>query len=240
MKMSLVKSVRRVTLDAPVPVFDVTNMSAKHGPDSNRNFVADGVVVHNCREARDPYYQEILPLKGKIMNALRSKAEDVLLSEEVVYILSMVGFDAKNIENPLGNLRTNFIVTLSDPDPDGGHISSLELALFYKFMPGLFKAGYIYIVDVPEYYSVYKGEYVFGPSANDLRHTLEGMGAPANLHIQHIKGWGEVPSELIEYAVFNPATRRLKQVTMEMAERNTYFSLLMSDDVQTRKDLLGV
>jgi len=240
MKMRTVTSVKRIKLDKPIPVYDVTNQTTRGHRYENQNFIANGVVVHNCREARDSRYQEILPLKGKIMNAFRESPEKVLLSAEIVYILAMIGFDAKNLENPIGNLRTHFICVLSDPDPDGGHINNLELALFYKYMPGLFKAGYIHLVDVPEYYSIYKGEYVFGPSANDLRTTLEGLGAPANLHIQHIKGWGEVPSELIEYAVFNPATRRLKQVTTEMAEKNTYFTLLMSDDVSTRKELLGV
>lgn len=73
----------------------------------------------SARDARDPKFQEILPLRGKIMNALKAKDEQVLLSKEVLYILNMLGYDPKT-DNPMSKLRVKGkIIFLADPDPDG-------------------------------------------------------------------------------------------------------------------------
>lgn len=108
-----VLKVEAVTLDAALDVFDLTN-------DLHHNFVlASGAVVHNCKFARDNRYQEALPIKGKILNAWKAKDLDsVLLSEEVLNILTMVGFDP-SVPDPLSKLRVGKIIQLSDPDPDG-------------------------------------------------------------------------------------------------------------------------
>ena len=132
MKSSTVLAVKHLTLDKPVPVFDVTNLSAKNELEANSNFVADGVFVHNCRDARDARFQEILPLRGKIMNALKAKDEQVLASQEVLFILNMLGYDPKATD-PMSKLRVKGkVVFLADPDPDGPLLGSTTLPVLYE------------------------------------------------------------------------------------------------------------
>lgn len=108
-----VRKVTSVVLDEAVPVFDAT--SPKH-----HNYVlANGCVVHNtARNARNGDYQELLPLRGKILNAMKHDEADVLLSRSVLNILAMLGFDP-NAANPYDKLRVGKIISLADPDPDG-------------------------------------------------------------------------------------------------------------------------
>lgn len=110
-----VLAVRRVTLPEPVPVYDVTNIA---GLESFA--LANGAIVHNCREARDPAFQEVLPLRGKLKNATRADEVQALVSSSTVLdILAMVGFDPSK-PNFMDNLRVKGkIISLTDPDPDG-------------------------------------------------------------------------------------------------------------------------
>lgn len=89
-------------------------------PEDRELFIVEGdSAAGSCRSARDNRYQEALPIKGKIMNAWKAKDLDsVLLSEEVLNILTMVGFDP-SVPDPLSKLRVGKIILLSDPDPDG-------------------------------------------------------------------------------------------------------------------------
>jgi hypothetical protein len=108
-----VVSVRSISLKKGVPVYDASIRKY------HNYALAAGVFVHNtARQARDGSYQEILPLRGKILNSLKHTDERVLLSEEVLNILAMIGFDPK-ASNPYDKLRVGKIICLSDPDPDG-------------------------------------------------------------------------------------------------------------------------
>lgn len=210
-------------------------------PEARELYVVEGESAGgSCRNARDPKYQEILPLKGKIMSAFRAKQEIILLSEEVVNILTMLGFDAKAVD-PLARLRVRGgLFLLADPDPDGSHINSLLLALIYRFMPGMFDLGLVYIVDAPEWFAVNKkGEMVYGSTKVDLQAKLAER-KESNLAIRHIKGYGELDAKLLRILAFDPATRMTTRITTENAKSVARFVALMSDDVQARRDLLGV
>lgn len=239
--LHVVHSVSKYTPPFPVPVYDVTNLDAEFSNnDMDKTFLAEGCVVHNtARYARDAHYQELLPLKGKILNAMRADDEKVLLSQEVVYILSMIGFDAKS-EDPMRTLRVGKIISLVDPDPDGAHINSLILALLWKYMPNLYRQGLVYVTDSPEYYAKYKDDYVFGSSVQDMLRKLEKLGAPKSVEIHHIKGWGEIDATLMRRVAFDPSTRTLSRLSADSKEDTDRFLALMSNNPEARKILLGV
>lgn len=230
-----VVDVRRVQLDAPTPVYDAT-VPKFH------NFALDaGIFVHNtARSARDRTYQEVLPLKGKVKNAMRDKKGEALESEEVLNILSMIGFDPK-ADDPLSKLRVGKIIFMADPDPDGYHINALLLTLLQKYLPELFDRGLVFVANVPEYYALNaKTRQIFtGSTAAQVAETLKA--AKQRLPVKHIKGYGEVDADTLRYLAFDPATRSLSRIIPSTSSgADERFQKLMSNDSESRKQLLGI
>ena len=235
-KYKRVTSVRRVRYDTPQEVYDVTNL------DGHESFALGcGVIVHNCRSARFPGFQELLPLKGKVSNAMKRSEEAVLLDQEVVYALAMIGFNPSGAtpQEQLAKLRVSKIIFLADPDPDGHHINSLLLALKFRYMPELIDRGLVYVADTPEFFAETKGGFVFGDSTQDMTKKLKAAGYP-NARINHVKGYGEFEVGPLRELVFAPETRRLIQLQPMTAKDKQIFNAIMGESVEGRKLLLGV
>lgn len=189
------------------------------------------------KNARFPY-QGVLPLKGKIMNAIRAKGDKALESEEVIHILGAIGFDPK-ASDPYEKLQVGKIICLADPDPDGKHINSLLLALFYKYLPDLFTRGMVYVAKAPEFYSIHGGNLYTADGAQLLRSKLDKAGVPAKVAVNHIKGWGEISATLMRILAMDPATRVLIQIN-PLEDADADFHKLMADDPEMRRKLLGL
>lgn len=119
------------------------------------------------------------------------------------------------------------------------HINSLELGLFARILPGLFDRGIIHVAEAPEFYAKHGKEYIFGASARELRGTLDKRGAPKSTEIHHVKGWGELPSTLLETLAYNPETRSLRRIVSDTASLKKFVSL-MGDDAELRRELMGI
>lgn len=199
------------TYEVPIEVFDVTN-------EVNHNFcLANGIVVHN---------------------SMRKSEEQVLLDQEVVYALSMIGFNP-NLVDPLSKLRVGKVIFLADPDPDGQHINCLLLALKYRYLPSLIDRGMVYVADTPEFFAETKTGFIFGDSTQDMKTKLKAAGSP-NAHINHVKGYGEFELKPLRDLVFAPETRRLIQLKPLTAKDRKVFESVMGESVEGRKLLLGV
>lgn len=185
------------------------------------------------RFARFEEFQEFLPLKGKPPNLLRSKKEEII-NEEILNIFAMIGFDPKQ-EDPVSKLRCGKIILMPDADSDGAHIATLLLAVFYKFLPELFDRGMIFVTRVPEYYALDGNVVYYGDTAAELRTSLEK--AKSKAQINHLKGYGECPSDLLRVFACDPKTRLLLKVLPPVDDK---FELLMSSDSSSRKILLGI
>lgn len=206
--------------------------------DDREIFIVEGESAGGgAKDARLPY-QGVLPLKGKIMNAIKAKGDKALESEEVVHVLGAIGFDPKAAD-PYEKLQTGKIICLADPDPDGWHINTLLLGLFYKYLPELYTRGMIYIAKAPEFYSIHGGNLYCGNGAQELRSKLNKAGVPAKTEINHIKGWGEVSATLIRILAMDPATRTLIQIK-PLDDSDIEFHKLMADDPESRRKLLGI
>ena len=120
------------------------------------------------------------------------------------------------------------------------HINSLLLTLFYKFLPGLFAQGLIYVAEVPEFYAIdKKGQPYFATKPAALQALLDEKGIKAD--ISHIKGYGEVSSEILATLAFDPSTRNIiKIVPTESPDGDISFAKLMSGSSESRKRLLGI
>ena len=211
--------------------------SAKAPPEKRELYLVEGESAGgSARQARNKDFQEVLPLKGKPLNAMRHSTQKVTESQEIIYIMAALGF-APDVVDPYNKLRVGKIILLADGDADGAHINSLLLAFFYRYLPKLFTLGKVYVVDAPEYIAndSKTGALVRGKNKEDILAKVS-----KGTSIKHIKGWGELdPDELAELA-FNSDSRRLIKVTPAMGKEKADFVALMSENADYRKELLGV
>lgn len=203
-------------------------------------FVVEGdSAAGTAKSARmnNPRFQEILGLKGKITNALKTKTDTLLHSEEVLNILTSIGYDP-TVKDPLSKLRVGRIILLADSDADGSHINSLICCLFYKLLPQLFTRGMIYAVDGPKYVLNDNGTQYFAQSMKEMRAQLPKGVNPDRA--SYLKGWGEASAMALREIAFDPETRRLRRLTAPNKKQMEEFELLMGDNSDYRKAMLGV
>ncbi|WP_207536261.1 DNA topoisomerase (ATP-hydrolyzing) subunit B [Desertivirga arenae] len=199
-----------------------------------------------AKQGRDRNFQAILPLKGKILNVEKAMEHKIYENDEIKNIFTALGVsigtqeDAKALN--LEKLRYHRIIIMTDADVDGSHITTLILTFFFRYMKELIEYGYVYIA-APPLYQVKKGkefEYAWNDEQRDAAiQRLKGSGKEDSVHVQRYKGLGEMNAEQLWETTLNPATRTLRQVTIEnAAECDHIFSMLMGDEVAPRRDFI--
>ncbi|ATG50559.1 DNA topoisomerase (ATP-hydrolyzing) subunit B [Brachybacterium vulturis] len=190
---------------------------------------------------RDPRTQAILPIRGKILNVEKARLDRALDNQEVRSLITAFGtgigedFDATK-------LRYHKIVLMADADVDGQHICTLLLTLLFRYMRPLIELGHVFIAMPPLFRLKWTNaphEYVFSDEERDERleaGRAAGRRIPRDNGIQRYKGLGEMDWKELQSTTMDPTTRTLKQVTVdEAADADTIFSVLMGDDVESRR-----
>lgn len=221
-------------------------MPAKYAPYDSKSKIEDRELLivegesagGSLREVRASY-QAMLPLKGKCVNVLRCAEQRALESEEIINILSAVGYDPKS-ENPAAKLQVNRVICLADHDDDGCHINTLLLTIFYRFLPQMFDKGMIYVADMPEFYAEYKNIVVIGQTLSEVKQKLADLGAPKSTPTPHIKGWGEISQQLLKSLVVDKSTRKLIRIKPITDNDRVTFVRVMNEDVAFRRQMLGL
>ena len=198
----------------------------------------------SAKGGRDPKFQAILPIRGKIINVEKSRIDRVLKNNEVQAMITALGAGIYD-EFDITKLRYHKIILMADADVDGQHIRTLLLTLLFRFMKPLVEAGYVYLAQPPLYKVKWEGrgddpDYVFSDAERD-RVIEAGIAAgkkdprPRD-GVQRFKGLGEMnPNELWE-TTMDPAHRVLLQVTLDdAAQADELFSVLMGEDVEARR-----
>ena len=190
----------------------------------------------SAKQGRDPRFQAILPLRGKILNVEKSRLDKVYANTQIIPIIQALGCGIGD-EFDIEKLRYNKIILMADADVDGSHIQILLLTFFFRHMKQLIEAGHVYLAK-PPLYKVYKrsgkvgGEkYAYTEAERDAL-LAENKGLEADRY----KGLGEMnPNQLWE-TTMDPERRILLRVTMEDAILcDQIFSTLMGDEVEPRR-----
>jgi len=122
-------------------------------------------------------YQAILPLRGKIINAYKSRTAKVLANEEVSSLIVAIGSGFGD-ETDLDKRRYDKVVIMTDADVDGSHIRTLLLTFFYRQMPKLVAAGHVYVAQPPLFRVRTKRETYYVQTEEQMKNQLleQGLG----------------------------------------------------------------
>lgn len=217
--------------------------SKTKNPMERETFLVEGDSAGGtAKKAADRYYQEVLPLRGKVLNVMKQRDPNAAFSSDEVRFMLRAAFSDPTKKNPMDHLRTGKIIFLTDADVDGRHIETLGTALYLKYAPDLFtkNGGIIYTVDSPKF--VYKdrktGVYYTAKTRSGLWAKMP-KGANRG-EVVHMKGWGEADDAMLRQIAFDPKTRTLKKIVLKHKESMANFKKLMGEDTEYRKQLLGI
>ncbi|MBR4906947.1 MAG: DNA topoisomerase (ATP-hydrolyzing) subunit B [Clostridia bacterium] len=192
----------------------------------------------SAKMGRNPKYQAILPLRGKILNVEKARLDRMLSSDAIKYMITAFGAGI-DTEFDVTKLRYHKIICMTDADVDGSHIRILLLTFFYRHMRPLVDEGYVYIAQ-PPLYRVKRGKmqcYVY--SDEELDAKLKEIGPDPKPEIQRYKGLGEMNPEQLWETTMDPEQRLMLKVTVEDAvEADRLFTLLMGDKVEPRREFI--
>jgi DNA gyrase subunit B len=200
-------------------------------------FIVEGEsAAGSSKQARDRFYQAILPLRGKILNVEKATEEKIFNNVQLHTMVTAFGTGIKETFNA-ENTRYKKIILLSDADVDGSHIRTLLLTFFYRYMRPLIEKGYIYIGQPPLYKITRGREIAYAYTDQELAEVQKKYDGKAA--VQRYKGLGEMNPEQLWETTMDPKRRILKKITIGDAElANTMFSILMGLDVEQRRHFL--
>lgn len=211
-------------------------------------FIVEGdSALGACKQARDANFQAIIPVRGKILNCLKSDYDKIFKSDIITDLIKVLGCGvevkskaAKDLSMfDMDNLRWSKVLICTDADVDGFHIRTLILTMIYRLMPKLIEAGKVYIAESPLYEVTCGDQTYFAYNEMEMDEIKAEIG-DKKYSVQRSKGLGENEAEMMALTTMNPATRRLIKVTPDDAEKTSeIFDLLLGDNLDGRKEYIS-
>lgn len=204
-------------------------------------------ALGSVKLARDPEFQAVMPIRGKILNCLKVDYARIFKSEIITDLIKVLGcgVEVNSKANKelstfhLDGLKWDKIIICTDADVDGFQIRTLVLTMLYRLTPTLIEQGYVYIAESPLFEIETKDMTYFAYTEKEKSKILEKIG-DKKYTIQRSKGLGENEPDMMNLTTMNPATRRLIKVNPSDAEATAdMFNLLLGDNLQGRKDYIA-
>lgn len=210
-------------------------------------FIVEGdSALGACKQARDPDFQAIIPIRGKILNCLKAGYDRIFKSEIITDLLKVLGcgVEVKSKANKdlssfdINNLRWSKVILCTDADVDGFQIRTLLLTMLYRLTPTLIDEGKVYIAESPLYELNTKDEVYFAYTEAEKEEFIKKIGSK-KFTIQRSKGLGENEPDMMSLTTMNPSTRRLIKVLPDDAKRTSeIFDILLGDNLDGRKEYI--
>ena len=232
---------------------DMTNRVAKFVDCRSKDvserelFIVEGdSALGACKQARNPDFQAIMPIRGKILNCLKADLNKIFKSDIITDLLKVLGcgVEVKSKANKdlatfdMNLLRWKKIIFCTDADVDGFQIRTLLLTMVYRLTPSLIEAGKVYIAESPLYEITTKKQVYFAYTEAEKEKYINEIGNE-KFTVQRSKGLGENEPEMMNLTTMNPDTRRLIKVVPDDVKRTAeMFDVLLGDNLQGRKDYI--
>ena len=212
-------------------------------------FIVEGdSALGAVKQARDPDFQAVMPIRGKILNCLKADYDRIFKSEVIVDLMKVLGcgVQIKSKANKelssfdINNLRWSKVILCTDADVDGFQIRVLLLTMLYRLTPDLISAGKVFIAESPLYEITSKDKTYFAYNEREKDQYLKELEGK-KFTIQRSKGLGENEPDMMNLTTMNPATRRLIQVMPDEEEATMQmFDLMQGDNLSGRKEYIAV